>query len=113
MKGINIEEKDAVVFAGQNVSDDYLIVTNNGFAKRLSSMQIPICARYRKGVKYINFENSGKFVSYAGTGEKVVVDHGLKFAILEKKKLKVSSDRLSVGEEIVKKKFLGIYAFED
>jgi len=113
VKGINIEEKDAVVFAGQNVSDDYLIVTNNGFAKRLSSMQIPICARYRKGVKYINFENSGKFVSYAGTGEKVVVDHGLKFAILEKKKLKVSSDRLSVGEEIVKKKFLGIYAFED
>lgn len=113
VKGINMEENDLVVFAGQNISDDYLIVTNNGYAKRLSAMQIPICARYRKGVKYINFENNGKFVSYVGTGEKAVVDHGLKFAILEKKKFKVSTDRLSVGEEIIKKKFLGIYAFED
>ncbi len=113
VKGINLEEKDCVVFAGQNVSDDYMIVTNNGYVKRLNALQIPICARYRKGVKYINFAGNGKSVAYAGTNDKVVVDHGLKFTLLESKKFKISNDRLNVGQEEIKKKFLGVYDFVD
>lgn len=113
VKGINLEEKDCVVFAGQNTFEDIFVVTNNGYVKRLNSIQIPMCARYRKGVKYINFEKTGKFVAFAGIGEKVVVDHGLKFVVLEKKKFKISSDRLSVGTEEIKKKFLGVYEFVD
>lgn len=113
VKGINLEDKDIVVYAGQNASDDYMIVTNNGYVKRLSALQIPICARYRKGVKYINFAGTGKAVSYVGTADKVVVDHGLKFAILETKKYKISTDRLSFGQEEVKRKFLGVYNFID
>ena len=84
VKGINLEDKDFVVFAGQNLSDDYLIVTNNG-----------------------------KFVAYVGTKSKAVVDHGLKFTLLESKKFKVSTDRLSAGQEEIKKKFLGVYDFVD
>ncbi|MGN1200979.1 MAG: DNA topoisomerase (ATP-hydrolyzing) subunit A [Candidatus Caccovivens sp.] len=113
VKGINLEGKDSVVFAGQNVNDSYLIITNNGYLKRLSAMQIPISARYRKGVKYINFAGTGKMVSFVGTGEKVVADHGLKFALLETSKYKISSDRLATGSEEIKKKFLGIYNFVD
>lgn len=113
VKGINLEEKDCVIYAGQNVSDDYMIVTNNGYVKRLNALQIPICARYRKGVKYINFAGNGKSVAYAGTNDKVVVDHGLKFTLLESKKFKVSNDRLNVGQEEIKKKFLGVYDFVD
>ena len=113
VKGINLETKDTVVYAGQSINGDYLIVTNNGYAKRLSALQIPLTGRYRKGVKYINFEKTGKAVSFVGTGEKLAIDHGLKFAVLEKKKLKQTSDRLSVGSEELKKKFLGIYNFED
>ena len=113
VKGINLDDKDFVVFGGQNTSDDYLIVTNNGYVKRLSALQIPICARYRKGVKYINFEKNGKAVAYAGTASKAVADHGLKFAVLEMKKLKQSTDRLSSGQEEVKKKFLGVYSLVD
>ena len=113
VKGINLEDKDFVVFAGQNLSDDYLIVTNNGYVKRLNALQIPISARYRKGVKYINFAQNGKFVAYVGTKSKAVVDHGLKFTSLENKKFKVSTDRLSVGQEEIKKKFLGVYDFVD
>ena len=41
-----MEEKDVVVYAGQNISGDYIIVTNNGFVKRLNALQIPMCARY-------------------------------------------------------------------
>lgn len=113
VKGINLDANDAVVFAGQNMSEDYLIVSNNGYVKKLNSLQIPICARYRKGVKYINFDKNGKFVSYVGTSDKAVVDHGLKFSVCEKKKIKVSNDRLNVGQEEIKKKFLGVYSFVD
>ncbi len=113
VKGINLEDKDSVVYAGQNLSDDILIVANNGYVKRLSALQIPISGRYRKGVKYINFEKTGKVVSYVGVCDKIVVDHGLKFEILETKKLKPSNDRLSAGNEEIKKKFLGIYNLID
>lgn len=113
VKGINMDDKDSVVFAGQNVSDDLIVVTNNGFVKRLNALQIPMCARYRKGVKYINFEKNGKSVAFVGNGEKAVIDHGLKFVLLEKKKYKLSNDRLSAGSEEIKKKFLGVYNFED
>ncbi len=113
VKGINLEEKDKVVFAGQNMHDDLLVVSNNGFVKRLNSLQIPICARYRKGVKYINFDKGGKSVAYVGATQMAVVDHGLKFVILDKNKLKVSNDRLSCGQEEIKKKFLGVYDFVD
>lgn len=112
VKGINLEGGDSVVFAGQNLKDDFLIVTNNGFVKRLASLQIPICARYRKGVKYVNFTGSGKSVVFAGSVDKVVVDMGLKFVLLENKKIKMA-DRLNVGQEEIKKKFLGVYAFLD
>lgn len=113
VKGINLDDKDQVVYAGQSVNGEYLIVTNNGFIKRLNALQIPMCARYRKGVKYTNFDKGGKNVAFVGTGDKLVVDHGLKFTLIEKKSLKVSNDRLSVGDEIVKKKFLGVYNYID
>ena len=113
VKGINLDDGDKVVYAGQNIYDDLLIVSNNGFVKRLNSLQIPICARYRKGVKYINFDKGGKFVAYVGGKDKVVVDHGLKFVLIDKTKLKISNDRLSAGQEEIKKKFLGIYDFVD
>lgn len=113
VKGINLDDKDQVVYAGQSVNGEYLIVTNNGFIKRLNALQIPMCARYRKGVKYTNFDKGGKNVAFVGTGDKLVVDHGLKFTLIEKKSLKISNDRLSVGEEIVKKKFLGVYNYID
>lgn len=113
VKGINLDDGDKVVYAGQNIYDDLLIVSNNGFVKRLNSLQIPICARYRKGVKYINFDKGGKFVAYVGGKDKAVVDHGLKFVLIDKTKLKISNDRLSTGQEEIKKKFLGIYDFVD
>jgi len=113
VKGINLEDKDTVVYAGQSINGEYLIVSNNGFVKRLSALQIPLSSRARKGVKYINFDKGGKAVSYVGTGDKVVVDFGLKFSVLDKGKFKVSSDRLATGNEEIKKKFLGIYNFID
>ena len=109
VKGVNLEDKDCVVYAGQNVADDYMIVTANGYVKRLAAIQIPICARYRKGVKYINFAGNCKVVAFVTPSDSCVVDQGLKFVELQSKKFKVSNDRLSVGEEEIKKKFLGIY----
>lgn len=110
VKGINLEDKDSVVFAGQNMSDDFMVVSNNGYVKRLSSLQIPISGRYRKGVKYMAFSGTGKNVVYVGTSDKFVVDMGVKFVLMENTKFK-PSDRLNAGQEEVKKKFLGVYSF--
>ena len=111
VKGVNLEDKDSVIYAGQNKSDSILIITDNGYVKRLSLNEIPMCARYRKGVKYINLNNS--FVIYAGTSEKSVIDLGLKFKLIETKKMKVTNNRLSPGTQEVKGKVLGAYNFED
>lgn len=113
VKGMNLDDKDVVVYAGQNVSDAYTIVTDNGYVKRLNTMQVPICARNRKGVKYTNFEKTGKAVVYVGTAPKTVIDEGLKFTLIEAKKYAITNDRLNVGQEITKKKFLGAYDFFD
>lgn len=112
VKGINLEDGDSVVFAGQNISSEILIVTDNGYVKKLNATQISISARYRKGVKYINFVGTGKSVVFAGIATKCVVDEGLKFVCLESKKFALS-DRLTVGQEVVKQKFLGVYVVED
>ncbi|MBP3619046.1 MAG: DNA topoisomerase 4 subunit A [Clostridia bacterium] len=113
VKGINLDDKETVVFAGQNMCESYMIITNNGYVKNLNALQIPISARYRKGVKFVNFEKTGKTVYFVGKGEKCVVDHGLKFEILETTKIKQTNDRLSSGQEIIKKRFLGVYNLVD
>ena len=113
VKGVNLEDKDSVVFAGQNVYDSVIVITDNGYVKRLSAIQIPMCARYRKGVKYINLTGNGKGVKFVGGKDKAVIDLGLKFKLIEMKKLKTSADRLASGTQEVKQKVLGAYAFED
>lgn len=113
VKGINLEEKDTVVFAGQNIVEDFAIITDNGFAKRLQALSIPISGRNRKGVKCINFASGGKQIAFVGSGDKFVVDHGLKFAVLNLSKTKVTADRLNVGVQEIKSKFLGVYGYTE
>lgn len=112
VKAINIESGDYVVYAGQNLSEDFVVMTSDGYAKCLSSVAVPISSRNRKGVKYINFTGKNAFVVYVGLTDKFVVDHGLDFSLLEKKKMK-QTDRLNVGNNEIKKKFLGVYNFID
>jgi len=113
VKGINLEANDMVVYAGQSINVDYLIVTNNGYVKRLGGNQIPLSARYRKGVKYINFAGDGNSIVFVGAVDKAVVDHGLKFTVLSKRAIQATNDRLATGDEKVTKKFLGVYAYFD
>ena len=111
--GVNLEKDDYVVLACQNHFDSVMVITDNGYVKRLSTVQIPTCARYRKGVKYINFTSGGKSVLYVGGSDKAVIDQGLKFKIVEAKKVKLSSDRLASGVQEVKNKVLDVYSFVD
>ena len=112
VKGVNLEDGDYVVCACQNKTDSVIAVTDNGYVKRLSTVQIPKCARYRKGVKYINFAGGKKVLSVSGC-EKIAIDQGLKFKLIEAKKVKISADRLANGTQEVKSKVLDVYPFED
>ena len=111
--GVNLEKDDYVVMACQNHFDSVMVITDNGYVKRLSTHQIPTCARYRKGVKYVTFVGNGKKVLFVGGTDKAVIDQGLQFKIVEAKKVKVSNDRLASGVQEVKQKVLDAYSFVD
>lgn len=111
--GVNLEKDDFVVMACQNHFDSVMVITDNGYVKRLSTHQIPTCARYRKGVKYVTFVGNGKKVLFVGGTDKAVIDQGLQFKIVEAKKVKVSNDRLASGVQEVKQKVLDAYSFVD
>ncbi len=112
VKGINLDDGDYVVFAGQVPSKgNVVLVTNAGYMKKVSLEEFPMAQRYRKGLKYVNFNSSSKEVIFAFADSEefaVAVDFGLKILPMESKKLKFK-DRLSIGDEVIKRKFLGVY----
>jgi len=112
VKGINLDEKDAVVYAGQVKEDGYvLLVTNTGYIKKISLKEFPVAQRYRKGLKYANFNTKNAEVIFAHAEESdftIAVDFGLKILSMESKKIK-EKDRLALGDEVIKRKFLGVY----
>lgn len=110
VKGINLESGDSVIFAKQIDFTHLIVVSENGYIKKMSTSQFPLSQRYRKGLKYINFAKNGKKVCYACGGDSemiLAVDFGLKILPLETKKIP-EGDRLTTGNEIIKKTFLTI-----
>ncbi len=113
VKGINMEDGDSVVFAGQFAQDDVVTAcTSDGYLKKIACKNFALSSRYRKGLKYFAL-NSGAKVGYACLNDVssiIAVDFGLKILPLETKKFKLS-ERLTAGELIIKKKFLGAYLY--
>ena len=110
VRGINLDDGDFVIFAKQLDFPSIVAVTDNGFIKKVSSSQFPLSARYRKGLKYINFTKNGKRVFFATDCDmrtSIAVDFGLKLLTMDTKKLP-ESDRLSTGSEVIKKTFFNI-----
>lgn len=113
VKGINLDDGDIVVYAGQFSQNDTVIAfASDGHFKKIECKNFALSSRYRKGLKYFNLASGAKvgFAILNNLSSVVAVDFGLKILPLETKKFKVS-DRLSSGELIVKKKFLGIYPY--
>lgn len=112
VKGINLDENDSVIFAGQvKEKGNVVLVTSDGYVKKVSLEEFPMAQRYRKGLKYVGLKDKDREVVFATAddGEIVIaVDFGLKILPMDAKKLK-NKDRLSAGDEIIKKKFLGVY----
>ena len=110
VKGINLDEGDSVIFASQTDFTHVFVVTENGYVKEMSINNFPASQRYRKGLKYINFAKNCQNVFYAcgGNGNiTLAIDFGLKILPLDTKKLP-ESERLSSGNEIIKKNFFTI-----
>ena len=112
VKGINLDDGDEVLFAGQvGEKGSVIVITDGGYMKKVSLEEFPLAQRYRKGLKYANFNSSSKSVIFAYANEEeftVAVDFGLKILPMETKKLK-NKDRLALGDEVIKRKFMGIY----
>ncbi len=110
VRGINLEEGDSVIFASQLDYSHVVVVTDNGFIKKIPCTQFALSARYRKGLRYVNFAKNCQNVFYACSANgniTLAVDFGLKILALDTKKLP-ESDRLSSGNEIIKKNFFTI-----
>ena len=113
VKGINLDEGDKVVFAGLIQNSDVIIATTEaGYLKKIECSEFALGSRYRKGLKYFNLK-SNDFVCFACLNSKsnvIAVDFGLKLLPLDTKKFKPQG-RLTSGDEIIKKKFLGVYPY--
>ena len=110
VRGINLEENDSVIFAGQTDFTHVVCVTDNGYIKKIPLSQFPISQRYRKGLKYLNFAKNCQNVFYVCScngNASIAVDFGLKILPLDTKKIP-ETDRLSQGNEIIKKNFFTI-----
>ncbi len=58
VKGINLNSDDYVISANQiRNSGEIFVMSNIGMSKRILLANIPVTARYRKGVKLIDFKN--------------------------------------------------------
>ena len=114
VKGINLEDKDEVIFAGQVVANDkVLVISNAGAIKKMDVSVFAISQRYRKGLRYITFGQKSKEISFAKvvtTSNIVAVDFGVKILPLDVTKLK-ETERLSSGDELIKRKFLNAYFY--
>ncbi len=110
VKGINLEDGDSNIFAGQMTFDGVIAVSDKGYIKKIKSSLFQIGSRYRKGLKYFALTGGAKEVCFAcgeNGGDTISVDFGLKILALEGKKIPYS-DRLSAGNQIIKKQFFSI-----
>lgn len=110
VKGINLDDGDSVIFAKQVDFTSVVVVTDNGYIKKIPIKEFPLSQRYRKGLKYINFAKNCQNVFYAcdvNGNATLAVDFGLKILPMDTKKIP-ESERLSTGNEIIKKNFFTI-----
>lgn len=110
VRGINLDENDSVIFASQVDFESVVVVSENGYIKKLSTSQFPLSQRYRKGLKYISFAKGCEnvfFVCSAQKDTKVAVDFGLKILPLDTKKIP-EGERLTSGSEVIKKNFSNV-----
>lgn len=113
VKGINLDEGDKVVFAGLfSNGDSAVVATLKGNIKKLDCASFGKGSRYRKGLKYILLKAGDKvtFGCLSSNAPVIAVDFGLKILPLDTKKFK-PQERLTPGDEVIKKQFLGIYKF--
>ncbi len=110
VRGMNLDDNDSVIFASQIDFSHVVVATENGYLKKMQVSQFPVSARYRKGLKYVNFAKNAKSVVFASSCNgniTLAVDFGLKILPLETKKLP-NSERTASGNEIIKKNFISI-----
>lgn len=110
VRGINLDEGDSVIFSKQVDFSAVVVVTDNGYIKKLSVSEFPTSQRYRKGLKYINFAKNCQNVFYAcdvDGSATLAVDFGLKILPMDTKKIP-ESERLTTGSEVIKKNFFTI-----
>ena len=110
VKGMNLDEGDSIIFASQVDFTHLVVVSENGYIKKIPATNFPLSQRYRKGLKYITFAKNAKNVFYACSANEnitLAVDFGLKILALETVKIP-EGDRLTSGNEIIKKNFFTI-----
>ncbi len=79
VKGIQLADGDDCLFIGQiNGDGEVVLVSDRGYSKRVLVSQIDVMARYRKGVKIVDFNKKDNgtclaFVSYVTDPYKIVL----------------------------------------
>lgn len=116
VKGINLDNGDSVIFAGQTEKTGAItVITDKGYGKKVPIGEYEQMARYRKGLRIIPLGETGKklvFASFKKEPKSVAINKGTVLELLKDKNIGYDS-RTSKGKQVVKGKFENVFIYED
>ena len=112
--GISLDAKDEVVYAGQVTPENSVVVlTDKGFAKKISCSEFDVMPRNRKGLRSITFNENGKcliFGSVYNVNQNIVAELSSGLASISTRTLE-NEQRYSKGTQKLKNKILNAYIY--
>ena len=121
VKGISLSDDDKCLFVRQVTGDgEVALMTDRGYAKRVLVAQLDVMARYRKGVKIIDFSKKGNgeklvYVGYVKTPYKVIVELDGDYMSPYSTELFPIENRTHIGRPLIKGKstVTNVWAYND
>ena len=115
VKGINLDDNDFVIFAGQTEKTGAIsVLTSDGFGKKVPIGEYEKMARYRKGLRVIPLNNNANLIyaCFKKEPKSIAIRKESSIELLKDKSINYDS-RTSKGKQLVKFKFIEAFIYQD
>ena len=114
VKGINLDDNDFVIFAGQTEKTGAIsVLTSDGFGKKVPIGEYEKMARYRKGLRVIPLNNNANLIyaCFKKEPKSIAIRKESSIELLKDKSINYDS-RTSKGKQLVKFKFIEAFIYQ-
>ena len=114
VKGMNLDEKDKIIFADQVLESGALtVMTKNGYLKNVPIGEFEIMSRYRKGLRVYNTDSQGQIIfgKFGVVPPTLAVKTNGKLEKISSRQIPYDS-RLGKGKQCVKNQIEAVYEFK-